>query len=413
LNALPSDQEPTPSPGARVAFVTGALEVGGSTTFLCNLGGELVRRGVPVEVLSFERSHPLAADFARVEVPVVLQDDRRLIYEDRLRGILNRLAEFQPATVLANLSAVSFEVLRYVPKGVFRLGVAHTDHPGVYAMLAHYPAYLDLLAVVSPTMLQQFSARPEFAGVPVRYLPLGVPMPADDVLAGRTFEGPLRLLYLGRVDREQKRAHLFPEIFAGLRASGIPFHWTIAGEGGELAALQSALAGGRPDQTVCFPGRIPYAEVPRLIAQHDVFLLASEYEGLPLTLVEAMGAGLVPVVSDLPSGIRELVDDATGRRVAPGDVAGYAAAVVWLHEHRDEMRRLACQARQRVAREFSNEAMARRWLRILPSRPLSGVLWPRAWSIQPPIPAAGQWRFSLAGRLLRRLLRYAGSNRTG
>jgi glycosyltransferase involved in cell wall biosynthesis len=143
--------------------------------------------------------------------------------------------------------------------------------------------------------------------------------------------------------------------------------------------------------------------VPQLLSQHDVFLLASDYEGLPLSMVEAMGAGLVPVVSELPSGIRELVDETTGRRVAPDNVTGYAEAIIWLHEHRDAMGRMSANARTRVVREFSTSAMADRWLGAFPQATPPGIVWPSSWSIKPPLQMENLLRFSRPGRVLRRL----------
>ena len=388
---------------ARVALVSGALDLGGSTTFLCNLGGELVRRGCAVQVLSFERENPLASDFTRLGVPVIALDGRRTIYEDRLRLILDELRRFQPTAALANLSATSFEVLRYVPPGVFRLGVAHADHAPVYEIIRHYASCLDLLAVVSEEIRRKMDQLPEFARVPVRYLPLGVPMPEGNPAAARDVMAPLRILYLGRVDREQKRVHLFPSIFEKLQSSGIPFHWTIAGEGGERKSLEQFMKSSRSDQTISFTGTIAYADVPHLLSEHDVFLLVSDYEGLPLTLLEAMGCGLVPVVSDLPSGIRELVDQDTGRRVAPDNLAGYAEAILWLHEHRQEKQRLSANARERVRRDFSVAAMTDRWLAALPPPPASEIRWPDRWQPKPILAAPNPWRFSPPARVLRRL----------
>src|SRR5215470_12432947 len=110
---------------ARLALVSGGLKLGGSTTFLCNLGGELVRRGFEVQVLSFEKENPLKADFRRLNVPTVCYDDGEFILEDRIQAMLLHLSEFGPSVILANLSPTSFEILRYVPRGVFRIGVAH------------------------------------------------------------------------------------------------------------------------------------------------------------------------------------------------------------------------------------------------------------------------------------------------
>src|SRR5436190_7692326 len=65
---------PNNSAFPRLAFVSG-LVFGGSTTFLCNLTGEIVRRGVPVLVVSPEHENPLASDFQAAGVKVILQRD--------------------------------------------------------------------------------------------------------------------------------------------------------------------------------------------------------------------------------------------------------------------------------------------------------------------------------------------------
>jgi glycosyltransferase involved in cell wall biosynthesis len=392
-----------------VAFV-GGVPGGGATTFLCNLGGELVRRKIPVHVLSLERSNPLASDFERAGIPVRLQDERLAILEDRIEAVLRALAEMRPNVVVANLGGVSYETLRYAPQGVLRVAVAHADHPIVYDVLRHYPAHVDFVAVVSQTIKAKLEKMPEFTGMPVKYLPLGVPMP--EMLIQRHFKDRLRILYLGRLGREQKRVQLFPEILRDLKDSGIPFDWTIAGDGPDEQWLKEALSktngaseaprSSNSEQNVWLKGPVSYADVPKLLSTQDVFLLASDYEGLPLTLLEAMGNGLVPVVSDLPSGVRELVDEKTGRRVAPDDVHGYAREITWLHEHREEMARLSANARDKVHSLYSINAMTDRWLNAFRTAPPPRE-WPRSWKIQAPLTSPGSFRFSPLGRSLRRI----------
>jgi glycosyltransferase involved in cell wall biosynthesis len=388
----------------KIALVAGGLNLGGSTTFLCNLGGELIRRKIPVEVLSFERENPLAEDFRQLNVPVLCQDEKRGIFEDRLRAVLRELSRFQPSVVLATLSATSFEVLRYLPTGVFRVGVGQADHPTTYEMMWHYVPWMDLAAMVSQTMRQKAAAMPEFARVPVAYLRHGVPMPLAADLPVRDWSAPQRILYLGRLTREEKRVHLFPEILSQLCASGMPFHWTIAGEGEERGFLEASLKPVSPNQTVSIIGPVRYADVPALLKQHDICLLTSDHEGFGLSVLEAMGYGLVPVVSDLPAGIPEMVDKTTGILVPVDDVAGYARAIIHLHEHREELAAKSAAARERVKKGFSVEAMTDRWLAAFPptTAPISD--WPKQWSITAPLTASHPIYFSPPVRVLRRMV---------
>jgi glycosyltransferase involved in cell wall biosynthesis len=386
--------------GPRIALVTGCVKLGGSTTFLINLAGELVRRKIPVEILSLERENPLAADFELLNIPILCLDERRDIFEDRMKEVLRRLAEFKPTVVLANLGAISFETFRYLPSGVFRIGVGQSDDPDVYEMMRHYAPHMEALAVVSQEMKRRAATFKEFAKIPIHCLPYGVPVP--DQGRKQDVQKPLQILYIGRLGREQKRVHLFPQIFEQLKKSGIPFHWTIAGDGPEKTALEEVMQNS-PAQTISFPGQISYANVPKLLGTHDVFLLASDYEGLPLSLLEAMGEGLVPVVSNLKSGIPEVVNEANGILVPVDDVAGYAHGIIHLHEHRDELAAKSAAARARVKMEFSVEAMTDRWLSVFSKTFPKIDEWPARWKIRAPLAAHHPVYFSPPLRVIRRL----------
>jgi hypothetical protein len=58
------------TPEARFAFVSGGLGLGGSTTFLLNLGSELSRLGHCVHVWTMEQESPLAKDFEERSLPI-------------------------------------------------------------------------------------------------------------------------------------------------------------------------------------------------------------------------------------------------------------------------------------------------------------------------------------------------------
>ena len=258
------------------------------------------------------------------------------------------------------------------------------------------------MGAVSRAIHETIPTLPEFVGVPVHYLPYGVPMPAQTSGSTPASGAPLRILYLGRLEESQKRVRCFPEILQRLVASGIPFHWTIAGDGAEGPWLRSALKSASPTQTVSFMGKVEYSDVPRVLAGHDVFLLASAFEGLPLSLLEAMACGLVPVVSDLPSGIREVVDETSGVLVKPDHIPGYADAIARLHQDRAGLDGLRLNVRTKVEREFSVAAMTDRWVRMLPAAPPRPPVWPQKWSARPILMNPGSWRFSAPMRWARR-----------
>jgi glycosyltransferase involved in cell wall biosynthesis len=68
-------------------------------------------------------------------------------------------------------------------------------------------------------------------------------------------------------------------------------------------------------------------DIPDILFASDIFALASDYEGLPVSVIEAMAAGL-PVVATSVGGVPELVEqERTGVLVPPRDRAGLARAI--------------------------------------------------------------------------------------
>lgn len=387
----------------RVAFVTSLLDVGGSTTWLCDLSGELRKRGIPVRVFSLKENHPLAAEYQEAGIDVVVQKERRLIYEERLQAALEAVRDFQPTVVVGWTGAPAYEALRYMPQGIGRVGVLHSDYPQVYEAATPYEPYMDHIAVLSQRMADVAMSSFRCGPSKIHLIRLGVEIPEASTHRDRDNAAPLRILYLGRVQQEQKRVLLFPEILRDLSASGMPFVWTIAGDGPERVRLEELMVSKSSAQVIRIIGGVPYSKIHSLLREHDVFLLASDYEGLSHTLLEAMGHGLVPVVSDIPSGMRDVVNATTGILVDVNDVPGYARAIQWLHSHRQEMTGMSRAAEQRVHDDFSIGLMTDQWLSMISSRPSTRPVWPRKFAIKRPLVHSWPWACIEPFRTVRRI----------
>ncbi len=90
----------------------------------------------------------------------------------------------------------------------------------------------------------------------------------------------------------------------------------------------------------------------------DLFVLPSFHENLPVVLIEAQASGL-PAVATTVGGVPELVDDAAGELVAPGDPEALAAAIRRALDARDRFDPAALHAR--AEQRYGYTAICARW----------------------------------------------------
>ncbi|HKX42884.1 MAG TPA: glycosyltransferase family 4 protein [Burkholderiaceae bacterium] len=109
----------------------------------------------------------------------------------------------------------------------------------------------------------------------------------------------------------------------------------------------------------------PTAQIERHYREASVFVLSSRYEGMPLALLEAQALGVPAVAFDCPTGPGEIVTEATGRLVPPGDVAALGAAMTELLASRELRGRMAHAAIARSRDVFDPQERDRRWTTLV------------------------------------------------
>lgn len=157
------------------------------------------------------------------------------------------------------------------------------------------------------------------------------------------------------VFRTQKRLDLWMQAAARIRAAIPDVHFLLVGDGPLKDKVRSWIGQHQLTHAVALPGL--QADVRPYLAAIDVFMMSSEFEGLPVALLEAMAMECVPVCTAV-GGIAEAVTSThDGFTVPPGDANALADAAIHVLTDTARRRQLGEQARQTVIARFSMQRM--------------------------------------------------------
>jgi glycosyltransferase involved in cell wall biosynthesis len=165
---------------------------------------------------------------------------------------------------------------------------------------------------------------------------------------------PLRLVYIGRLALAKGLAETI-EALALARSNGVAARLVIAGSGPEEAGLRAMVRDLSLESEVRFSGPSVGEEKARLLSQADVLCLASYSEGMPYALLEAMAAGVVPIVTPV-GGIPDVAQDGVhGAFVPVQDCDALAQAIAALARDRAALARMSAACRKQIAGAYSIE----------------------------------------------------------
>lgn len=266
------------------------------------------------------------------------------------------------ADVMHVHSAVAAVVGRIAGR-IARIPVVYTVHG--FAFKPQFPLVRRVVAYSGERLLASFSKHVICVSPAERELTLrlGVPPANVSVIANGISDNSLRadpsrepptLVMVARM-AVQKRHDLLLEALRLLRERGVnPPRTLLAGDGPLGGELREA-AKAAELSCVDFCGDI--TNVPDILSRSQLFVLLSRYEGHPISVIEAMRAGLPILASDMP-GIRALVTDGVEGLLTSDEPGEIAHALQRLLGDPGLRGRLGAAARRRYELEFSASNMA-------------------------------------------------------
>lgn len=305
---------------AKLLFTRGAR-----TKFYTDSDGHVVFPDVPYEFVYPEKNEPDAI----------------------CRALRAFLVDAPPCIVVPNYDYIASAIAPVVSPKSRWVGIAHSDHIEHYEHVYRLGHYWDAIVAVSGQVRDGIAEINATLAQKTSRIFCGVSQEEAPINRQRD-PSKIRLIYAGRMVTEQKQISRYIELAEALEAMKVPYELNMVGDGNQLPVLRQA-AVRLPGLKV--HGRCSSDKTLDLMRQNDIFVLLSDYEGLPMSLVEALAGGLVPIVYPIRSGIGEVLTNGLNGIIAKEpSIELVAQAVKQLHEDRSKLETLSAESIRSIDR---------------------------------------------------------------
>jgi len=306
----------------KIIIGTSQWYLSGINTYAINLARGLISAGFDAEILITndpleKKRKPIdrPSDIPIKELPV----RKFATWSMRWNLLTEYLINCSPCIYLPNQDRAFSCASSILPESVKVIGVIHSDEEYHYTHLSRMGPYWNAVVCVSPFIESIAIKRYPHLKAKLVTIPNAVPAPPFNPVRSKCTD--LRLIYAGRLKQYQKRIFDLPLIVDKLYQKNIPFKLTIAGDGDDQDELFLRIKLVDPESRVLFVGPLSNDNIIKNFKTHDVFLLTSEFEGLPMALLESMAQGCIPVVSKIESGIMNVIKPGANGFIYPiGDI---------------------------------------------------------------------------------------------
>lgn len=321
--------------------------------------------GCGVQAMQAARQHARPEDWACGEIvgPGLARD------HERAEEYCRRIRECRPSAVLFHVMCgqVESNLPAFLPLEIPRIAFVHTITPSTYRGARAMRDYLHAAIGVSPRIRDDLVKLCGFPEACTFCVPNGLDCREFSECARVDAAAePLRILSCGRIEDISKGVFWLPPILKKARSHGLDARLTVAGNGSDRPELERRIHSAGLRDITHFRGWVEREDLPRLYAEHDVFLFTSRFEGLGLALVEAMAAGCVPLATRI-RGVTDFIieDGRTGLLFPSGDTGTAARLLADLARDRARLREMRDACRAATASRFGVREQARAFAEIL------------------------------------------------
>ena len=206
------------------------------------------------------------------------------------------------------------------------IAFAHSDQDHYYELLTYYEPIISQFVGVSETICQRLRCL-----LPSRLTDickLMYPVAVLNESRKPDHKRPLTITYAGRIQQGQKRIFDLIALSDLLALKKGNYHFKIAGDGPQLTQLIGHFEKKKySNVSIEFLGLVDHERITDLWASSDISILFSDFEGMSISMLESMGQGCVPIVTDVSGAKEKITHGQTGFIVAVGDVGSMAQII--------------------------------------------------------------------------------------
>ena len=328
----------------------------GVNIFSVNLVRGLRERGMDAHILLTEEDCALVqVTEARMQRPRDIPFEELPIEGWRSWGghwgaMIRYLEDRAPCVYIPNSDWRHSCVIPLLSRKVGIIGVVHSDDPLHYDHVTRLGKYWNAITTTSHIIARKTIDLDSTLRKRTEVIHIGVDIPFDTPRPRENSGRPLKVIYPGILKQYQKRVLDLPKVVSAAMRLDIPICLTIAGGGPDEDQLKDACKELVEGGWIRFLGVVDHEQVLQLLEEHDAFIMTSEFEGMPNALLEAMGRGCVPLVTDMESAVPELVRDGDNGYVVPiGDIDAFAERLKLLYNDSDLQRCMSLKAYEAVS----------------------------------------------------------------
>ena len=324
----------------RVLFVCNPFWIGGPITWLRRACQYLPEHGWECKLVLPGTTRTYHTDWKDWPCPLELL---KPVYSGPglVRSLANAIRSFDPDVVVGVALDVIPNAIRLLRRSnqlsVHYIDTLHNDIAVEWERLRSHADIIDAVAVCSEGCGRRVRTEiPELANRVVRFW---YPTPCDEQIKRERYaSGPLRLVFLARLYQYQKRVLDLIPLCSGLVNANVDFRLTVVGDGPDRAAVEAGIRSipGLGDR-VQFLGWLSNSRALEVLRGQHVLLLLSEFEGQPIVMLEGMGCGVVPVVTDITAHREIIVPGQDGFLVPVGDISRFVATLLLLASDRGQL----------------------------------------------------------------------------